>query len=345
MFIKLRHLRSQRATTIVEMIITLTIFATVAMMAVTTLSNTLKATKRIQAQIFVYTEAQAIMDVLGRYVERNTIDYEAYFDRNVWDTSAAWATEEYGVYGQRFYDPGDNGPDDGPYNFTGYYGIYCSDGTSTWPDDCSTELPDYAQGDTDDGVHPFIDIADYSSAFSTSDDQSMNAFCNKRNAGACERISYAVTDELILINAAGDERFVFLKELDSDLDSRMSMIELWATDDDGDGIPETWECASDYDCSDPLTDLTDGDNEDNDSFLPLTPKTLDISEFYVIVAPVEDPYKAFGEQEVQIQPHVTLVMTVTLSEDYGASIMGDPPTITIQRTITTGVYSEVTSYE
>lgn len=337
-------LKSQRGTSLVEMIVTLTIFATVATLAITGLSNTLKGTKHIQAQVFVYTEAQTIMDQLARYVERHTVDYEAYFARNVLG-EPVWETGDYGTYGMRFFDPGTGGPETGPYGFDGY-GIFCNDGFSTWPDDCASELPDYDQGDTDDGTHPFGDIAGIDSTYSE-DPRSMNAFCESTSADTddCEMLKYAVTDELILINSSGDERFVFARELAAEDDYRMAMLEMWGTDNDSDGIPESWNCSTDYDCSDLEMDLENGPDDKEQGFMPLTPDTINIEEFYVVVAPVEDPYKAFGEEDAQIQPHVTLVMTVGLSESYGSNLLSTTPSITIQRTISTGVYSEVESYE
>ena len=79
--------------------------------------------------------------------------------------------------------------------------------------------------------------------------------------------------------------------------------------------------------------------------MPITPTAISVANFYLYVTPNEDPYRAFYESGAQIQPQVTLVLTVTLSEDYSDGLLGEVPTITLQRTVSTGVYGEVVSYE
>ena len=124
------------------------------------------------------------------------------------------------------------------------------------------------------------------------------------------------------------------------------------TDTDGDGSVNSWNCASGYSCTGASTELggpasSDLTNTttDTSNFEFITPSMLNITSFYVYIAPIEDPYRAFGEDSlsVQIQPQVTIVFTATLSSDYG-TLLGTTPTITLQRTISTGVYSKINSY-
>ena len=70
--------RNRRGFTLIELLITLTIFGVVAIISVTTLVNGLRSSKKIQVQVSLYSEAQALMDIMARDVEQNTIDYEAY---------------------------------------------------------------------------------------------------------------------------------------------------------------------------------------------------------------------------------------------------------------------------
>jgi len=42
-----------------------------------------------------------------------------------------------------------------------------------------------------------------------------------------------------------------------------------------------------------------------------------------------------------VQPQVTIIMTVSLSDDYSSGLLGDAPVITLQRTVSSGVYGEV----
>lgn len=347
----------RRAYTLVELIIALTIFSVVAILCVQALVTSMASAKRIQAQVFLYTEAQALMNQLAREVERNTVDYEAYYLRYGYSSpETGWETAEYGLYGQAFFHPGDDGWYDGPYgtNVGDLYGVNCAltgDPSDVYPDECPTETPISAYSDEDTFAHPFTEIYDFS-AYSDDDPAYMNAFCESTTSTTvCNTWAETVMTELILINGAGDERTVFAQELTSaGGEYSISMIELTGTDSDSDGLVDTWVCGSDFDCSGngdvPYpNDLTDSDDPQDAYFMPIVPSALNIESFYIYIAPFEDPYRAIAEEAVQIQPQVTIVFTATLSDDYSNMLLGDVPEITIQRTISTGVYSEVSSYE
>jgi hypothetical protein len=92
-------------------------------------------------------------------------------------------------------------------------------------------------------------------------------------------------------------------------------------------------------------DLTDDEGSSQHDFVALSPSEINVVSFHVILSPYENPYNAYGELDEQIQPQITLVMKVTLSSDYSQGLLGDVPAVFIQRTISTGVYSKVASYE
>ncbi len=344
----------KKAFTLVEMTISVTLFAVVASVSMVVTSNILKSAKKIQAQVFLYTEAQALMDQLDQAVNRNTIDYEAYYAREVGrqgSPESGWATVNYGEYQQTFMDPGTQdipNTTEGVYDNVNGYGAACSSVVSLeYPTDCPTEIPLTASLDLDTGAHPFPDIDDILS--STSDDETYsNAMCE--GSSTCTAISYYDSDELILINGSGDRRTIFVQELYSTGNYGLSKVEMDGTDSDNDGAVDNWVCASAYeDCTVPgnvphVDDLTNT-TTDSDDFEFISPSLLSITSFYVYIAPIEDPYRAFAEDSlsVQIQPHVTIVFTATLSSDYG-TFLGTTPTITLQRTISTGVYSKINSY-
>lgn len=346
MFIK------RKAYTLIELMIALTIFAVVAVICVNALVTSMASARRIQAQVYLYTEAQTLMDQLAREVERNTVDYEAYYLRYGYKSpETGWATGNYGYYGQSFYNPGfgDPSPTEGPYTAIEGYGVLCSDGVNYYPDSCPTETPNYDYLDLNTGAHPFSEIDDFGY---TDDPSYMNAFCETSSSGVdCTAWTEIVMNELILINGAGDERIVFVQEQfdSSSTEYFLSKAKLVGTDGDYDGIPETWVCSDDYSCDGvtggpDVDDLTDSDDPADD-FMSISPSRLNVSEFMIYISPFEDPYRAFAEEDSQTQPQVTIVLTVTLSDEYGNRLLGDVPSITLQRTISTGVYSEVTSYE
>lgn len=356
MFTKLRH---SRAFTLVEVLITLTIFAMVAMVAVSLLVNGLRSAKRIQAQIYLYTEAQALMDQIARDVSDNTVDYELYFSRTVLGETG-FDTPNYGYYGQSFFNPGTGGQLVGPYaDVDDYYGANCPSDTSLlYPDDCSDEIPDYDELDLETGTHPFEGIDDFTGY--TDDPVYMNAFCEGTSADPdhgsidCTEVGVPFTDELFLVNGAGDTRIMYIMELleGSSSEYGLSRLVMSGTDSNNDGVEDSWACTTNYDCNGVGTVGDDGIGEaglavpEEADFMPLSPIDISILSFNVLISPSEDPYRGFGEEDAQLQPQVTIIMEVSLSDEFGSSLLGDiVPSILIQRTMSTGVYSKVVSYE
>lgn len=345
-------IKQTKASTLIELLITVTVFSIVATTSATVMVNTLKSTKKIQNQVFLYSEAQTLMDQLARVVEQNTVDYEVYYAREV-QGEVGWDTPNYGMYAMTFYDPGSSGPDSGPLSDTNPlvtgYGAYCAgSGVDVYPDDC--DMPDYTTLDQDMGAHPFPDISDFDVTLPDNEDY-MNAFCeNTGGTDTCQGIEHFVSNELVLINNMGDERTVFVLEPVSSSDNRLSKVQMSGTDGDGDGVVDTWVCLDGYDCTglgnvvpNP-NDLTLYETKQAD-FMPMTPSSIDIQEFYVYIAPNEDPYRAFAELGVQVQPQVTIVFKASLSDDYSSGLIGEVPSITLQRTVSTGVYERIVSWE
>lgn len=347
---------TKRAYTFIELIITLTIFSVVAVLCVTALVNSMASARRIQAQVFLYTEAQALMDQLAASIQQNAVDYEAYYLRYGYETpETGWETLLYGYYGQSFYNPGPDDPSilEGPYDNIYGYGVECTEGDPSdgyYPDDCPLETPNYDYQDTNEYTHPFAGIMDFL-GYSDDDESNMNAFCESADGSIdCDAMNYHFLDELILINGDGDKRTVFAKELINGSEYTISTIHLVGTDSDYDGVVDSWLCSSDFDCSSnggvpDETDLINNDDPEDGYFMPVSPNMLNIESFQVLVSPLEDPYRAVAEENMQVQPQITIIMTVTLDDEHSNRLLGDAPTITIERTISTGVYSTVTSYE
>jgi len=309
-------MKARQAFTIVELLITITLFAMVAVLCVNALVNATASARKIQAQATLYSETQNLMDQLAREVERNTVDYEAYYLRNV-QGETGWETEKYGYYAQSFYSPGSGGTEPGPYPDIWYKG--------------------QSYLDSDTGAHPFTGISSFDGSYDE-DPNSMNAFCEGK-AAECSPLSNGIVDELILINGSGDERSVFARQLfdATSTDYHLSTVKLRGSDTDNDGIVDHWVCSDKFpSCMDDVPDSTD--------FMPISPDILTIESFHVYITPMEDPYRATTEADTQVQPTVTLVLTATLSDSYSGRLLGDLPRLTIQRTVSTGVYSKIESY-
>ena len=148
--------RPSRAFTLIEVLLTLTLFAVVAMISVNLLVNGLRSARRIQAQVYLYSEAQALMDQIARDVQDNTVEYEAYYSRTVLGDTG-WDTPNYGYYAQSFFNPGLDGLTDGPnVDVNEYYGTTCYDGPS-YPENC--DVPYDESKDEETFTHLFEGIS------------------------------------------------------------------------------------------------------------------------------------------------------------------------------------------
>jgi type II secretory pathway pseudopilin PulG len=80
-------------------------------------------------------------------------------------------------------------------------------------------------------------------------------------------------------------------------------------------------------------------------FQKIQPDSIKITDLKFFIAPLEDPRKAFSQftDDIQQQPHVTILMTVEPSEDRLRGIRGNTPTVTLQTTVTARAQNEVKS--
>ena len=137
----------------------------------------------------------------------------------------------------------------------------------------------------------------------------------------------------------------------------LSMLRLKGEDGNNDGIVEKWtDCANnnDYCCGEGFSCNTALENtlaastmaELYNGFVPISPSRSNISSLKFLIAPLEDPRKAFAETtpDIQQQPHVTILLTIEPSVLALQNFSGDIPSITLQTTITSRVYNEVKSF-
>ncbi|MBI2463364.1 prepilin-type N-terminal cleavage/methylation domain-containing protein [Candidatus Peregrinibacteria bacterium] len=195
--------------------------------------------------------------------------------------------------------------------------------------------------------------------------------------------------ELYLVNSAGDQKTIMAREVVNDPDGSLraaspsasgdeeyalSLVRLDGTDDDQNGVKEKWQCTADFICTKTVSSIKKPDKNDlvmtnsnqscpggaascdevtnGEDFVPLTPSSMNIISVKFLIAPLEDPHKAFGEDDatgdyIFMQPYVTIVLTVRPSVDAAKKIFGDPknfPTITLQTTVSSRVYNEIKSY-
>ena len=143
--------------------------------------------------------------------------------------------------------------------------------------------------------------------------------------------------ELYLIDANGTEKTIIKKIsenviLGSDTypEERLVMLKLNGIDSTGDAIMDSWIPLEDY------QDYT---------FQKIQPDTINITDLSFYISPLKDPHKAFAEfaDEVQVQPHVTIVITAEPSITEARGIQGDTPSLTLQTTVSARAFNEIKS--
>jgi len=110
----------------------------------------------------------------------------------------------------------------------------------------------------------------------------------------------------------------------------ISYLKMDGTDGNGDGIMESFANAP----------------ETPDDFVSLVSPRTKITTMKFFISPLEDPRKAFAEDyiEVQMQPHVTILLTVKPSDESKLN-KDNIPTFTLQTTVSSRVQGEVFSYQ
>ncbi|HLG25505.1 MAG TPA: prepilin-type N-terminal cleavage/methylation domain-containing protein [Candidatus Gracilibacteria bacterium] len=344
-----------RGFTLAEIVIASTIFVIVSLIGVTVFVNVIRIQKRISLENAIYEDGRFLMERISREIRQNTIDYEEYYRAD--DPDGVENGRQVGCYGQLFYNPGSDLA----------FGAKCNDGSPAVPG-C---IINKTTLDINTGENP------YSSTIAGQEADDANAFCNFPDhadaAGDCATANNAALhdqSQLFLINSEGTEKiYVAYKKVNDGTtpEYAVAMLKLSGQDNDTDGVFESWgdfsllpsppdysgSCQTGYDCDNPMfldDNLTAGTAAVRYAgYVPLTPLRTNITSLKFYVSPLEDPRKAFAETNpddgIQQQPHVTIVMTLQPAASELSNFAGDnPPTITIQSTVTSRVYNEVKSY-
>lgn len=336
------HRRYQKGFTILELMVSLTILTLLTLFAGRIYLNYTASARDLKAANLIYEEARFLMEKIVREVRQSGIDYEQYWNQNVdipINPGDGYA-DNYCEYSSFFYD---SGPDGNPF---------------TPEDNESTGL---RNPEVEDAI-----INTYSldpEAVQPVEDELylINIAGNRRTI--LTRVERDVDGNTI-------GKVAILKMVGRDfgadhIDGRESYNGLQLHDPncspderESDGLIDTWHCDPDYPCkvdevtqstSDPAcegyTHLIVNDPLDaNHSFVDISPNALNIVDLQFIVAPEDDPWKAYNMNDVQIQPHVTIKLTAEANPFLVAALNDSRiPSITLTSTITTRNYDEIKS--
>lgn len=98
---------SQYAFTLPELLISVAIFAVVAVIVSSLYVDSFRLTGSANLQNQVYEDARYIMQKIAEEVRKNMIDYDEYYSQNV--IGASNFGQNYGRYYSSFYNPGSDG--------------------------------------------------------------------------------------------------------------------------------------------------------------------------------------------------------------------------------------------
>lgn len=343
--------------TLVEIIIASSIFTIVSLIGVTVFINVTRIQRKIALENTIYEDGRFMMERIAREIRANTVDYEEYYNKLV---EGGKFGEMYTCYASRFYNPGTGGTG------TGNLGAYCSDPALGDPESNPGCVIDKTTLDVNTGKNPYsgnIFAAD-------KNPEDANAFCDQHFGGATDcggDFDLHNQSQLYLINSKGTKKtFITRKRVnDTPVDEySLAMLQIEGIDTNTDSIVDQWtdltvspkefNCAANYDC--PGSTLSDLESTLNGitsatryvGFVPISPMRTTIKDLRFYVSPLEDPRKAFAETStadaIQQQPHITVVMVLQPAASELGNFASDPPTITLQNTISSRVYNEVKSY-
>ena len=309
--------------TIIELMVALTVLTLLSLGAARVYLNYTGTARDLKAANLVYEEARYLMERLVREVRQNGIDYEEYFNQNV---LGGVLSGNYCLYDQDFYSVG----------FDGQIG--------------------------------------------TRDDESLGL--RNPDNGNTAPLAGQLEQDLYLINISGNRRTYLTRydrEVDGEIIGKIGMLKLVgedygadginAADPMGDGAPDlnctpdagendglvdSWRCANDFNCASQelinglctgVGDLIVNDPLDaNHSFADISPNALNVVDLQFIITPEDDPWKAYKVNDVQIQPHITIKLTVQANPLLVATTNKERiPGITLTSTVTTRNYDEIKS--
>lgn len=349
--------QKKKAFTLVEVILATSIFTIISLVIVMIFISVIRMQRRITLENALYEDGRFMMERIAREIRRNTIDYEEYYNRLVENGKYG---EHFGCYATRFYNPGSNGPGIAvPGAGASKLGKYCSNPVVI-PELMPGCVIDKTTLDVNTGQNPYQGIS-----MPDNEPQSANAMCDLKfppQSGSCSINTHLYQQkELYLIDTKGKQKSFFaLKTFNNSNEKVLGLLRLEGRDADSDGIHEVWNgaaclqnlcCANGFDCEG-LNDLEETLNNANlplfTGFIPLGPLRTKITDLKFYISPLEDPRKAFTETEIQDgiqqQPHVTVFLTLQPAESELINFGENPPTLTLQTTVSSRVYNNIESY-
>ncbi len=260
--------KNKSGFSLVEILVAISVFTVAAVTASSLLVGIVRADKRTALQMAVYEDARIIMSQLAYEIRNGLVDYEEYYSVCVVqnptscggdvpfgqsETADVWFGINYGVYGSRFFNPGQSQNAPSPAENPLDLGLECSmglaDGYTTGGGIDGCDIIYGLSTDLNTGQNPFVG--------SVSNFRVANAFCDTNRgilngAGNCELTPGVTLDKLFLIDITGTKKTMLgRKKITNVGDYAIGKVVMEGFDIDSNGVIDTFSCDnSDFYCYD-----------------------------------------------------------------------------------------------
>lgn len=331
--------RGVKGFTILELMISLVILTMLALFGGRLYLNYTNVARDLKAANLVYEEARFLMERIVREVRQNAIDYEQYFNQNVMIPYNEITYGESGSYGDNYC------------SYSSFFYDNNNESIGTRNIDQEFEYKTASEIDDTNAVNP-VENELYLINIS-GDRRTMLTRVQKDVAG----VDIGKVAMLKMVGKDfGDDNINGRDSYNGEL--LPSHADCKPDDRESDGLIDTWYCDPDYPCTtDELIfnlsqDLCEGYThlivnnpvDPDHSFVDISPNAINIVDLKFMIAPEDDPWKAYNMNDVQIQPHITIQLTAEAnSKLVDTSTDSNIPSITLTSTITTRNYDEINS--
>lgn len=323
--------RGIKGFTLIELMVSLMVLSLISLFSSRIYLNYTSSSRDIKAGNMVYEEARILMERIVREVRQNAIDYEEYFNQNV-----MIPLNGVGSYGN---------------NYCAYSSFFYSNNGES----IGRRNPDQEAAISAASLDPAAAKSVEGGLFLINISGNKRTFLTRIEEGPVGEEIGKVAMLKMIGKDFGEDGIDGRNSFNRNATNGFPIHNLSCTPDDreNDGLIDTWHCDPDYPCTEnePLVSaenpLCDGFTHVADAdhgFVNISPDSLNIVDLKFMITPEDDPWKAYNMDNVQIQPHVTIQLTVEANPKLvDTSIPGPVPSITLTSTITSRNYSEINS--
>lgn len=335
----IKKIKKQAGFTLMEILVAAGIFAMITTIMGTTMINLYQAQRKERITSELYEESRFLMERIVKEARVSTIDYEEYFSKSVFGDHPASTTygENPRAYEKRFWRVQDlDTPNEVLIKNEGFF---------------NTKANNIVGLTDDDPNENAIDNYSNQELYLISPDGKTKTIIKRINNGIDDDYDGSIDEDPFGdINDDGDDDDDLIADgkIDEDGSEIIAIAKMVASDSNTDGTLDAWTPHPDF-VNTSLTSTTCNDEAhywiDNAclEFISITHPLLTIENLTFYVAPLDDPRKAFNEddEDVQMQPHVTISFQSRTNRETSNTLINFIPRISLQTTVSPRVYHNV----